>query len=71
MWVPAVKITFTVLLSGLFPVEAHLHGVGSSLMEDFDIFFLVDHSVKYLKDTPEAVIVCHKLERPPNLEDEF
>ena len=36
----AVKITLTVLLSELFSVEVHLHGVRPTLMEDFDYVFL-------------------------------
>ena len=62
MWVPAVKITFTVLLSGPFFVEACLHGVGSTLMEDFDVFSLVDHSTKCMKDTTKAIFMCEKSE---------
>ena len=69
MLVPAVKITFTVLLSGPFFVEVHLHGAGSALMEDFDAFFLVDRSEKCTKDTTKAVLVCQKSEQPPILEN--
>ena len=62
MWVPAVKIAFIVLLSGPFFVEVCLHGARSTLMEDFDVFSLVDHSTKRMKDTTEAVLVCQKFE---------
>ena len=58
MWVPAVKIACTVLLSGPFFVEVHLHGAGSTLMEDFDLFSLVDHSAKCIKEKTEAVLMC-------------
>ena len=68
MWVPAVKITFTVLLSGPFFVEVCLYGFGSTLMEGSDVFSLVDCSAKCLNDTTEAVFVCQKLEWPPILE---
>ena len=45
--------------------------IGSTLMEDSDVFSLVDNSTKCMKDTTRAVFMCQKLEQPLILEIKF
>ena len=66
----ALKLTFTVCFQDHLH-GGHLHGVGSTLIENFGCVFFVDHFMKCTNFYSWRCIVCQKSEQPPILENEF
>ena len=59
-------VTFATLFPGLFSVEVCLHGVGSTLMEDFGCVFLVGCSMNCMKfDTQSHMCAKSWNDHPP------